>query len=66
MDSLKSLLKNTKVQLLLLAATLVVLGMVFHFDVGAFIDSLAAIADKLGGIVDQPAPVDPAVVAPAA
>jgi hypothetical protein len=47
------LLKNKKVQLLLLAGALVAAASYFDFDVAAFLDQLNDVADKLGETVEE-------------
>lgn len=50
------ILKNKKVIILGVALVLVVAGMYFKIDVPAAIDSLSAVAGKLGALTTDPAP----------
>jgi len=50
---MKDLLKSKKIQLLLLASALAGAGIYFGVDVGAFIDSVGHLADKLAGLADE-------------
>lgn len=55
-DFLKKMFSSVKVQLLVLAAVLVLVGQLLHVDLPALLDSLQAVADKLEamGAVDVP------------